>query len=382
MLLYLGTAFGDLLMVTLHNVVAIVLLMRCELRLLQSVVVGVIVIHLLLIPGTAFLTGGSDIRHQTLHPHQANLNHSLLLIGVLAILLPTALFSALDQGADTGAKEGATQTTASELVSDTTTAILQISRGIAIILLVVYVASRFYLHDPPSGNNTLMTPQEAHPAIKHEEALLLAEEPKTNVWACMLMLLGTVAMMAVTADFLVDSIQYVRAEGGIPEEWFGLVFLPNLSKLSADVVVAIIFFIKSIYHKLAGNRTRTPSILARGRAIDLSIQFTLWWMPFLVLLGWWTARPMHLLFDYFKVTLLLGTCLLVNYITADAQTNWVEGLILIAFYVMIAVTAWFYPGDTDVHFQLTLLCPASVTEAIAHGGDAGAEILRRALRAA
>ena len=38
------------------------------------------------------------------------------------------------------------------------------------------------------------------------------------------------------------------------------------------------------------------SEFAHGRPIDLSIQFTLWWMPFLVLLGWWTDRPMHLLF--------------------------------------------------------------------------------------
>ena len=37
-------------------------------------------------------------------------------------------------------------------------------------------------------------------------------------------------------------------------------------------------------------------MLARGRAIDLSIQFTLFWMPFLVLLGWWIDKPMHLLF--------------------------------------------------------------------------------------
>ena len=39
--------------------------------------------------------------------------------------------------------------------------------------------------------------------------------------------------------------------------------------------------------------------------------------------------------DYFEVALLLGSCFLVNYITADAKTNWVEGLIMIAFYIMI-----------------------------------------------
>ena len=36
--------------------------------------------------------------------------------------------------------------------------------------------------------------------------------------------------------------------------------------------------------------------LAHWRPIDLSVQFMLWWAPFLVLLGWWTGRPMHLLF--------------------------------------------------------------------------------------
>lgn len=39
-----------------------------------------------------------------------------------------------------------------------------------------------------------------------------------------------------------------------------------------------------------------PSELAKGRAIDLSIQFALFWMPFLVLLGWWINKPMHLMF--------------------------------------------------------------------------------------
>ena len=39
-----------------------------------------------------------------------------------------------------------------------------------------------------------------------------------------------------------------------------------------------------------------PTLMSHGRPIDLSIQFTLLWMPILVLLGWWTDRPMHLLF--------------------------------------------------------------------------------------
>jgi Ca2+:H+ antiporter len=36
--------------------------------------------------------------------------------------------------------------------------------------------------------------------------------------------------------------------------------------------------------------------LANARPIDLSIQFTMFWMPFIVILGWWIGRPMSLLF--------------------------------------------------------------------------------------
>ena len=55
-----------------------------RLKILQSTIVGVIVLHLLLIPGTAFLVGGSSIWEQHLHPHLAQLNNSLLTVGSVA----------------------------------------------------------------------------------------------------------------------------------------------------------------------------------------------------------------------------------------------------------------------------------------------------------
>ena len=39
------------------------------------------------------------------------------------------------------------------------------------------------------------------------------------------------------------------------------------------------------------------------------------------------------------MALLFGSCFLVNYVTADAKTNWVEGLIMVSFYVMIVRAA-------------------------------------------
>ncbi|KAI0822160.1 hypothetical protein BC628DRAFT_1328011 [Trametes gibbosa] len=364
MALYLGKDLGDLLIITLNNAVeatlAITLLIRCELRLLQSTIVGVVLLHLLLIPGTAFLVGGHNVRHQALHPHHTDLNHSLLMIGVLATMLPTAFFAALDRGASAVVTAG--DAVSSGLISDTSRGeILKMSRGIAIMLVVVYVASRVYLHNPPGDNNALTVPYDAPEAIHEEETELLEENPLVNPWACILLLIVTVGLMAVTAEFLVDSIDEVREKSGIQTEWFGLILLPIVS-FSADGVVAILFFFQSIYNHLTQRKILVPAILARGRAIDLSIQFTLWWMPVLVLVGWAASKPMHLLFDYLEVALLLGSCFLVNYVTADAKTNWVEGLIMIVFYFMIALVTWFYPGQPEVAFMLN--CEGSVAEAI------------------
>lgn len=47
---------------------------------------GVVILHLLLIPGTAFLAGGAQIWEQDLHPHQTQLNLSLLTIGLDSLL--------------------------------------------------------------------------------------------------------------------------------------------------------------------------------------------------------------------------------------------------------------------------------------------------------
>ena len=88
--------------------------------------------------------------------------------------------------------------------------------------------------------------------------------------------------------------------------------------------------------------------------------------------------------DLYEVGVLVGACFLVNYVTADAKTNWAEGYILVAFYIMIvspdqvsdvlclelthgfqAVSAWFYIGQPEL--EIMLFCPGTVAEGIAAG---------------
>jgi Ca2+:H+ antiporter len=136
--------------------------------------------------------------------------------------------------------------------------------------------------------------------------------------------------------------------------WFGIVLLPLVS-FSADGTIALWFIIRNSLRSFI-TAPEPPDTIAEARAIDMSIQFLLFWMPLVTLIGWWADKPMTLLFgkgslhlvnalrrrrrlikraDLFEVVLLVGACFLVNYVTADAKTNWAEGWVLLSFYVMI-----------------------------------------------
>ena len=69
-----------------------------------------------------------------------------------------------------------------------------------------------------------------------------------------------------------------------------------IASFSADGCLVTGLFLRALWNHTLGKAPLIPEQLAKARAIDLSIQFTLFWMPFLVLLGWWTHKPMHLLF--------------------------------------------------------------------------------------
>jgi Ca2+:H+ antiporter len=84
--------------------------------------------------------------------------------------------------------------------------------------------------------------------------------------------------------------------------WFGIILLPIVS-FSADAAIAIVFFARTCLRHFCRAPT-PPDILAEARAIDLSIQFLLFWTPLVTLLGWWLNKPMSLLFGKDRLNII------------------------------------------------------------------------------
>jgi Ca2+:H+ antiporter len=94
----------------------------------------------------------------------------------------------------------------------------------------------------------------------------------------------------------IQTTQAKRVDLTLDHSWFGLILLPIVSYVPNGAVAVGYAVRKSIRVYLGLAVPKPPTTLAKGKAIDLSIQFMLLWMPFLVVLGWILNKPMTLLF--------------------------------------------------------------------------------------
>lgn len=348
--LRVGQTLGGLLNATLGNavelIVAIIALIKCEITVVQSSLLGSILSNLLLVLGMCFFAGGIKFSEQGFKDTAAQLNSSLLVISVIAILIPAGYQASF----------GSTNTPAAEV-----DAILKMSRGISLILLIVYGAylvfqlfthQHLYVDTPHhegdadrSSDGRSVFGMKNHRALRQarsarrryvEEAQDKEEEeeeiPTLSLWAALVLLVGVTVLVAFTAEFLVSSINgLTAAHPQISVEWVGLILLPIVGNAAEHVTAVSV----SVHDKID---------LSMGVAVGSSIQIALFVIPFMVTLGWILGKPLSLLFDGFESITLFLSVLIVNYTIQDGRSNWLEGFLLMMVYVIIAVAFWFYPS--------------------------------------
>jgi len=356
--LRVGETLAGLLNATLGNavelIVAIIALVKCELRIVQSSLIGSILSNLLLVLGMCFFAGGTRFSEQGFGMSATQLNSSLLTLSVIGILIP-ATFNVV--------------AVTMNLFPDPTTEqadILKVSRGAAIVLLFIYLSylvfqlfSHKNLYDDTDVNAKPATvhypkkekspqPEPSHssssdveagpvdPTNPPEEA---EEKPQLSVVVTVILLASVTVLVAVTAEWLVDSINGLASSGSISKEFIGLILLPIVGNAAEHVTAVTV----SVKDKLT---------LSLGVAVGSSIQIGLFVVPFIVILGWILQKPMSLLFDPFESIVLFLSVITVNYVVQDGKSNWLEGMILMCLYVIIAVVFWFYPG-TQLPAHLT-----------------------------
>lgn len=147
------------------------------------------------------------------------------------------------------------------------------------------------------------------------------------------LLLASTGLVAVCAEFLVSSIDYLVSNTGVSEAFVGLIILPIVGNAAEHVTAVTV-------------ASKNKMDLAIGVAVGSSIQIALFVTPVIVLLGWALNKDMSLYFSLFETISLFVSAFIVNFLVLDGRSNYLEGALLIAAYVIIALAAFFFP-DSD-----------------------------------
>lgn len=317
-----GSTIGGLLNATFGNaielIVSIIALKEGQVRIVQASMLGSLLSNLLLVLGFCFVFGGIGRVQQTFNQTAAQTMSSLLAISCASLLLPAAFKATLPQ---VHGKEDA-------WIDEK---ILAFSRGTAIILLIVYILFLVFQF----GTHSAMFEQQNEETEEVMSELSVSPHHRLSVKSSLMVLLVSTVVVSVCADYLVGTIDNVVASTGLSKTFIGLIIIPIVGN-AAEHVTSVMVAMKD------------KMDLALSVAIGSSLQIALFVTPFLVLLGWWIDVPMTLNFSTFETTTLFIAVFLSNYLILDGESNWLEGCMSLAMYLLIAMAFYYYPDENTL----------------------------------
>ncbi|KKY25867.1 putative vacuolar calcium ion transporter h(+) exchanger [Diplodia seriata] len=304
----LGQTIGGLMNATFGNavelIVSIVALKNGEIRIVQSSMLGSILSNILLVLGCCFLAGGINHREQRFNETVASTMSSLMAVASASLIIPATLYAALQSSK-----------------SKSEDHILILSHGTAVILLILYI---MYLYFQLKSHSDFFD-AEAQEDDEPEEHIL-------GPVAAGVSLLVVTVIVAICAEYLVDSIDSIVQTAHISKTFIGLVLLPIVGNAAEHVTAVVVAY-------------KDKMDLAINVAIGSSMQIALFVTPFMVLLGWIMDKPMTLHFQTFETVVFFLSVLVVNYLIQDGKSNYLEGAMCIGTYIIIALAFFVYPDD-------------------------------------
>jgi Ca2+:H+ antiporter len=180
----------------------------------------------------------------------------------------------------------------------------------------------------PQASYPPIAPTQSQASVDEED--IVDDKKHLSQTSAILLLLFSTGLVAICAEFLVDSIDYLVNNSGVSQAFVGLIILPIVGNAAEHVTAVTV-------------ATKNKMDLAINVAVGSSIQIALFVTPLIVILGWIIGRDMSLYFSLFETVSLFASAFIVSLLLIDGRTNYLEGALLIAAYIIIAVAAFFYP---------------------------------------
>jgi Ca2+:H+ antiporter len=196
----------------------------------------------------------------------------------------------------------------------------ELSVEIAVVLILTYAASLFF---------TLKTHRQLYTGRSGERG-----EHSDTGWSSAVsvsVLLAATAGIAWMSEFLVGAAEEAASVLGMNDIFVGVILIAiigNAAEHSTAVMMAM----------------KDRMDIAINIALGSSIQIALFVAPLLVFLSHIIApAPMNLLFTPLEVISVVLAVTLIAFITQDGESNWMEGVQLLAVYVILAIAFFNLP---------------------------------------
>lgn len=191
-------------------------------------------------------------------------------------------------------------------------------------------------------------------AFLFEDEQIHDEEPATmEIRTAIVSLVAVTVVTSFVADILVGAIDEFAATFDLSKAFIGLILLPivgNAAEHATSVVMAYkgaLLSLSTHCHPLGvkcideyfnDDNDVGKMELTIGVAVGSSIQIAVGVIPLVVMAGWVIDQPLTLFFGSFETIVLFISCLLVHLLVQDGKSNYLEGLMLIALYLIIALS--------------------------------------------
>ncbi|KAH7405696.1 hypothetical protein DE146DRAFT_420800 [Phaeosphaeria sp. MPI-PUGE-AT-0046c] len=345
----LGQRLGALLNQTFGNVVqlilSILLLKLDQITVLKLSIIGTILSNLLLATGLSFLLGGRTRRDQYFSVGLARMICQLLLLSLLTLTITFTLRNSI------------ASTRFSPSLGEKT--VLALSRGISVLVLILYALWLVYSSHPtlvkwfPGWSKN--TPGQSETAdrrvvetrrpIENTGRDFQArrtngdgkgiETPLFSASGAVVVMIVSITLLAFNTQFTTDSIQGLLLRRHVSQTFLSLIILPLLS-------------VDPMAISMATKDKMDMSILL---TVERCMQTSLLLAPLTVIIGSGIgSRSMNLDFDPFSLTTLFLSVILVTHVMQGGRSNWLMGVLLIQTFVIIALAAFYMPGDLDYVF--------------------------------
>jgi Ca2+:H+ antiporter len=300
----LGPGIGGLLNATFGNaaelIIALFALFKGYDEVVKASLAGSILGNVLLVLGASLLAGGLKHSAQTFNRTAAGVGATMLVLASFGLLVP-AIFHELPE------------VTARDILLEH-----ELSIGVSVILMLTYVA---HLVFSLVTHKDLFNPENLAP---------LEEEDHWSSKAATAVLIVATLLVAWMSEILVGAVEHASRVLGMNSIFIGVVVVAvvgNAAEHSTAVLVAM----------------KNQMDLAVGIAVGSALQIALFVAPILVFASYLRAEPMDLRFTSLEVLAVIVGVLIARMVAEDGESNWLEGLMLLMVYAILALAFFFLP---------------------------------------